>query len=325
MKGALYVLWNKGTAAYALADQVFHGQYLLSLLESQHQEKPSIQKLVGNLGTDCLTHLTEEAVHTDAYTQDTPRIKDALLDLEKEFSSSPIDPDLLTEALQKAPVRVDKRSYTYDRTISAILTVALRRTTHWRYVEMATRFLHALPRRDVHTSPDVAKFFIKHTISPQPTIRVYAQRAVVKLAAFIKIRTYAKSDEQLWLDEWANPLQGCLSVTAEVVRDLQRSVEDDQNGPYVDKIPTGFLTWTPSLKSYSSALQDRSPFSWDDKSLPCLTEISEVLGTDYYTKLVLLWGQESNRNGGKTQLRSENVTFIKTIGQRGSCTPLACD
>jgi proteasome activator subunit 4 len=50
----------------------------------------------------------------------------------------------------------------------------------------------------------------------------------VKLAAFIKIRTYAKSDEQLWLDEWANPLQGCLSVTAEVVRDLQRSVEDDQ-------------------------------------------------------------------------------------------------
>jgi proteasome activator subunit 4 len=29
----------------------------------------------------------------------------------------------------------------------------------------------------------------------------------------------------------------------------------------------------------------------------------------------MLWGQESNRNGGKTQLRSENVTFIKTIGQ----------
>jgi proteasome activator subunit 4 len=53
-------------------------------------------------------------------------------------------------------------------------------------------------------------------------------RAVVKLAAFVKIRTYAKSEEELWLDEWANPLQGQLLVTDKVVRDLQRSAEDDQ-------------------------------------------------------------------------------------------------
>lgn len=49
----------------------------------------------------------------------------------------------------------------------------------------------------------------------------------MKLAAFVKIRTYAKSEEELWLDEWANPLQGQLLVTAEVVRDLH-SAEDDQ-------------------------------------------------------------------------------------------------
>jgi proteasome activator subunit 4 len=41
----------------------------------------------------------------------------------------------------------------------------------------------------------------------------------------------------------------------------------------------------------------------------------DALGAEYYSKLAMLWGQESNRNGGKTQLRSENVTFIKTIGQ----------
>jgi proteasome activator subunit 4 len=44
----------------------------------------------------------------------------------------------------------------------------------------------------------------------------------------------------------------------------------------------------------------------------------DALGAEYYSKLAMLWGQESNRNGGKTQLRSENVTFIKTIGQHGS-------
>jgi len=41
----------------------------------------------------------------------------------------------------------------------------------------------------------------------------------------------------------------------------------------------------------------------------------DALGAEYYSKLAMLWGQESNRNGVKTQLRSENVTFIKTIGQ----------
>jgi proteasome activator subunit 4 len=136
------------------------------------------------------------------------------------------------------------------------------------------------------------------------------------MATFIKIRTYAKSDEELWLDEWANPLQGHLLVTPEVIRDLQRSVEDNKmSATYVDKIPTGFLTWTSSLKSYSPVPQGRSPFSWESESQPCLDAITNTLGTEYYSKLGMLWGQESNRNGGKTQLRSENVTFIKTIGQ----------
>jgi proteasome activator subunit 4 len=77
--------------------------------------------LVGSLGSDCLTHLTEEAVHTDAYTQDTPGVTDALFALEAEFSSSPVDPDLLAEALRKAPIRVAKRKETYDQTVREMI------------------------------------------------------------------------------------------------------------------------------------------------------------------------------------------------------------
>ena len=32
-------------------------------------------------------------------------------------------------------------------------------------------------------------------------------RAVIKVLTFVKIRTYAKSAEELWLEEWTNPLQ----------------------------------------------------------------------------------------------------------------------
>lgn len=53
-------------------------------------------------------------------------------------------------------------------------------------------------------------------------------RAFVKLATFIKIRTYAKSDEELWLDEWSNPLRGQVHVTAELIEDLQRPIPADK-------------------------------------------------------------------------------------------------
>jgi len=69
-------------------------------------------------------------------------------------------------------------------------------------------------------------------------------RAVVKLAAFIKIRTYAKSDVELWLDEWANPLQGHLTVTAEVIRDLERPVEDDKMWEIAASVPVLSLTFS---------------------------------------------------------------------------------
>lgn len=82
--------------------------------------QPSIQKLVGNLGSDCLPHLTEEAVHTDADTQATPGIENALLALKEEFSSS-VNSDLLAEALRKAPIRAAKRKAAYDETVSEII------------------------------------------------------------------------------------------------------------------------------------------------------------------------------------------------------------
>lgn len=110
---------------------------------------------------------------------------------------------------------------------------------------MATKFLSGLLRRDIVPSPGVAKFFMDHTISPQPTIRWSAQTyvsphkhiyiwpdkhpsAVVKLSAFIKYRTYAKDNTELWLEQWTNPLQTQIPVTDKLIESLQRPVEDER-------------------------------------------------------------------------------------------------
>ncbi|KAF8898414.1 hypothetical protein BD779DRAFT_1607229 [Infundibulicybe gibba] len=297
MKGALYVLWNKGT------DQAFHKRYLLALLECQHEEKPSIQKLVNNLAQDCLSHLKEESVNTDIYTLATPRVESALSELKQELSLSAIDQNLLAEVLDKGVVRIAKRGVVYHET--------------WRYVQMASSFLSGLLRRDVAPSPDVAKFFLDQSSSPQPTIRGIAQKGIVYILTIIKIRTYANTGEELWFDEWHNPLQKQVPIkNPKAFVDSLNTTARTADGLYIDKIRTGFLTWAPTIKAYQPVVDGITPPVWDHESAPCLRILSQATTMDtHFSKLTLLWSQESIKTGSSLELRPENVSYIKSLAK----------
>ncbi|KAL0950801.1 hypothetical protein HGRIS_007566 [Hohenbuehelia grisea] len=318
MKGALYVLGNKGTMAYALADQLAHGRYLLSLLECQHEEKPSVQKLVNKTAQDVLEHLTEEAVHTEAFTVEHLRLDDAIRDLEAEFSPEFMEETFLAEAKRVTQTYRSSRGSAYQQTLSSILSIASRPQTHWRYVQMALRYIHGLLSRDVPASAELATFLLKHTVNPQPTIRAIAQKAIIKLLVMIKIRTYSSSPEELWLDEWKSPLRIDLSITdpSAFLAKLQEPISGSESTPYIDKIPTGFLTWAPQTKAYKAVTGDQAPFTWEADAQPCLAAMRTTLTKgDYFKGLAQLWGQESGRPGGDAELRSENVTLIKSLAK----------
>ncbi|KAJ7225864.1 hypothetical protein GGX14DRAFT_422660 [Mycena pura] len=311
MKGALYVLGNKGI------NIVYQEQLYLSLLECQHEEKPSIQKLTGTVASDCAAFIREESTHTDAYSLDVTRLEDALSSLDTELASV-IDQELLNEATAKSAVRTSRRNEAYAATVTSILEVALRPKTHWRYVQIATRFLSALLRRDVPSLPGVAQFFLEHSISPQPTIRASAQLATVKLAGFIKMRTYAQSVEELWMDEWRHPLEKMVHITDPVafLKSFESPVDDTDQAAYVDKIDTGFLLWSPYVKGYEPVRGDTSAVSWDLSSQPSLRALGETLHKDnYFQKLAALWSQESVKSGSNVELRGDNVVFIKILAK----------
>ncbi|KAH9853059.1 ARM repeat-containing protein [Lenzites betulinus] len=320
MKGALYILWNKGTAAYALADINFNGQYLAALLNCQHQEKPSVQKLVGNVAQDALVYLNEESCHTDAFIEEIPGVLQALAELKHEFSGPIVDPRILREAISKTNARVTLKNDRYAQAVLEILEVADRPATHWRYVQFAIRFLYGLLRRDFAPPPALAAFFLKQSISPHTTIRVTAQKAVVKVCAHVKIRTFSKSSDQLWLDDWENPLKVDIPVTDPSVFLAQHGQPGYPAGHEgdlrVDKIETGFLVWTPTVKGYRAVPEGPSPFSWEEASIPVLRAMSEVMAQgNFFTVLALLWGQESMKNSTTPELRAENVTFMKSIAK----------
>jgi len=150
---------------------------------------------------------------------------------------------------------------------------------------------------------------------------------------FVKIRSFSPSGEELWLHEWKNPLsrQVAIGNPTEFLQSLQRGLGPNgwvlhrlfattpEADPlplrcYLDKIPTGFITWSKTIKGYRAVLDGEKPFRWDEGSLATLEVIQRsITSTDYLQQLSVLWSQESNK-GGSLDVRSENTNFIKYLG-----------
>ncbi|KAI9462941.1 hypothetical protein F5148DRAFT_1212253 [Russula earlei] len=320
MKGALYILWSKGISVYAIADPKdpdLYGRYLLALLECQHQEKPSIQKLITSVANDAITNLAEETTRTDAYTESAPQVKMAVDALRTELSPDVIDNDALSEALHKSAARVEAREKKYNQTILAITEIALRPTTHWRYTHLALQFLSGLLRRDVVPPSDVARLFISHTLSPHPPLRGIAQKGIIKLLSMVKMRTYSRTSTELWLGEWKSPITKHVSIKSDsgfhVYINKVPSIKDE--ACYIDKQYSGFLAWAPESKAYMHIPAGDPPITWESASKAVLEAIGDVAQAEYFEKLLVLWSQESSRNVTAPELRTDNVAFIKTIAK----------
>ncbi|KAF7310620.1 hypothetical protein HMN09_00604800 [Mycena chlorophos] len=317
MKGALYVLANKGILMYATSDLTYYSQLHIALLECQHEEKacalhstPSIQKLCSTVSADCAAQTREEAGHTDAYSLGTDGVQAAVALLVAELSVI-ADQNLVQAAKTRSNARTRLRNDTHTAMMTSILEIANRPTTHWRYVQMALRFLSAHLRRDVAPIPGVAQFFLTNTLSPQPAIRSAAQLALVKMLGFVKMRSYSKTAEELWMDEWAHPLERRIQINdpATFVESLSSTEQ-----AYVDKLNTGFILWNSSVKGYAPPSATPA-VSWEAVSLPSLQAIGGVVSSaEYVEKLSVLWSQESTKSGN-VELRADNVMYMKTLAK----------
>ncbi|KAA1468528.1 hypothetical protein DENSPDRAFT_833844 [Dentipellis sp. KUC8613] len=323
MKGALYILCNKGLVTYAISDPkdpMLYGRYLVHLLQCQHQEKPSIQKLVNSVAHESAVHLAEEAVRTDTYSDDVPGVLEVLEALKTEFSSALVDATLLDEARKKSPIRAEIKLRRYNETVAAIVDIASNPSTHWRYVQIALLYLYGLLRRDAAPSAGLAKLFIEHTISPHLTLRHVAQKGIIKLAGFVRSRTFAASSQELWFEEGKNPLsrQVAISSNSDFFAIARRPIEGAgaEQAVFIDKPMSGFFTWATSTKGSAPAPAGNVPFVWDVACQPALDVIRAVISRDdYFSSLLTLWGQESGKTTNTPELRSANVTFIKAIAK----------
>lgn len=138
------------------------------------------------------------------------------------------------------------------------------------------------------------------------------------MTSHIKIRTYSRSGEELWLDEWRNPLrvdvpvQGALTFSEQLKQPVKH---DGSESFYVDKLNTGFLAWSDTIRACRPVGPGESPFVWESASQDLLRVVRDVATSPaYFAQLALLLAQESNKNPTTLKLRSENVTLVKSLG-----------
>ncbi|KAG1757297.1 hypothetical protein EDB19DRAFT_1924203 [Suillus lakei] len=295
IKGGLYVLGNKGTAALTMSEPPLRRQYLVALLECQHEEKPSIQKLVTTFSTECLIHLSEEVIRTSAYTAPTPGVEASIRTLEAEFSPAVTDINLTKAAVACVAKRAKQCLEETDKTVRMALSMP---RLQWRYVHMAIKFLMGFLRRDAVAPPELARFFMEQTLSPQPGIRTSAEQAIVKTAVLMKIRAYAKTDDELWLCKWQSPFARTISINnpPAFLAQLDQPI-NEVDGFYVDLLDTGFLAWTKTIKCYPVNLTNSVP--WDSA----------------VKTLAILWSQESSKASSSPHLHAENVIFMITLAK----------
>ena len=88
---------------------------------------------------------------------------------------------------------------------------------------------------------------------------------------------------------------------------------------FVDRIATGFLVWSSTIKAYHAPDDSTNlPSYWEEASRPALSSIAETVKDDkYFQNLLSLWSQESDTRLGSNadlELRQDNISYVKNLG-----------
>ena len=84
---------------------------------------------------------------------------------------------------------------------------------------------------------------------------------------------------------------------------------------FVDKLTSGFISWSSATKGYREVPEGMTPIIWEPECQSALQTILDIaVKEDYLDKLMNLWGQESTKGTSKPEVRSDHVSFIKSLG-----------
>lgn len=321
VKGALYVLGSKGFSNAAIVDPRFTRDYVLCLLKAQHHPKPSLQKLVRGLLNDFCVRFVEPS--TLKFELDTPEgLRDVVRDIEKSFVALTVPPpksQVLEEVCAHRRARINRVNQVHNALLPEVMKVGLDPSTHWSFALYAARLLRAMIRRDQPLNVEVSRFFARQLHADNPVMRKYATGALTKILFFAKVRTLAKSGQDIVYGKTSNPLKKEQYTKTPMSESDQAPVFQAFVEPLVpgqsklmDKSALGWLTWGGKEIYYDLPDKTQVPWHWEAASRPALDALWEHFGSlAWWERQLDLWAQEKQRN----YTASENCVFMKSVTQ----------
>ncbi|OCH96655.1 hypothetical protein OBBRIDRAFT_787227 [Obba rivulosa] len=321
MKGALWTLNRSVFAKYAIGEPTIATEFVKKLFACQDNEKPSIQEAVAALAETCLNTLVEPSFAFFEIVN--PGTAKSLTDLKSDLTASATSDELVVRCASQRIERIDFTNKALTDMTNTILEIAESPYTHWRYAIIAARCLRTLIRRDTPMIPSHVRYLLQATHHSNSSMRYYAQRAIMKISRFIKLRTLAHGPADLVLERNHNPLKRKVPIqepshefTSQWLAEFRQplNLEVARRTPTLrDKIQSGWLVWSETIDCYLAPDATQSPLQpWEAGSQEVLQTIRDIAKDPTFWKKLSIHFSSENHNEVISQ---DNVSCVKSIFQ----------
>ncbi|KAF9270499.1 ARM repeat-containing protein [Marasmius fiardii PR-910] len=319
MKGALWTLNLPSFGKHAVSEPKLAKDIFVHLLGCQHNEKQSIQNCVSMVTDTCLASFIEPSylVHNIS----APSIDKILEEFKCVLGATAQDITLINKCSHNTIRRVYSMNEAADETGSAVMAIGESSETHWRYAIVALRCLRTLIRRDKPLTPSQMSYFLSGIHDSHPTIRYYAQRAVMKSTRNIKLRSYCPNLVDLYEGRNHNPLRVSIpieplhSTTLKILEDYKSHFDLSQPSSktlFHDKAPPGWAALSEHASFYRIPDSTRSTFVWEEPSAEAIAAARKITtDPNFWKKLSNYLAEETH----ETVLTQDNVSCVKSIFQ----------
>ncbi|WFD01127.1 Proteasome activator BLM10 [Malassezia yamatoensis] len=317
VKGALYILANRSFARFVAQNTYASRRVFLALLRIE-QTKPSIQRLVRNLLSDGVQHLTEPAIRHVFLPTSCLTIAHKQLESMVEFHDRSSEETLsVVKNLRQERIQASYEQHTAF--VEEVLTVASDPSTHWAYALFGLRALRALLRRDAPVDARLASFFAKESISVNPAMRKHAQSALSRVLYWIKLRTLANDDQQLFFEQVEHPLKRHAKISLAVSEETKSAqlaafAQPMQPSSRLYDKQMGALAWLATGTDdvyYVPPAYDTPAVKYDGDSAQAIEAIRDTLKESWWNTFSMHLSQEIDRD----YMSSETTAFLKTLFQ----------
>ncbi|KAI8379085.1 uncharacterized protein BYT42DRAFT_495617 [Radiomyces spectabilis] len=284
MKGSLYLLTHKSILMACLRDWRYIPKFITTLCQAQHEDKISIQELIRKIYLEYVTYFSGLMFRV-------------------------LSPDDMDEVLKGiAPVEIEKSEYIHQKVeeresmqmeayrglVDDLLSLLQNDRMHWRFAAMAANFLELFLKPELAPTAALADFANKCTLSELPPLRRTGVEATSRLLLYIKQRTFARGNEDLFIThETRNPLKYEVTVGKDTLHSAPQLLGAS---PLIDSTVTGWYVWPASYEAYAPCTSESLFAEVDEASQGAFDRFRVTFTSEsYWKKLLEYMSQEFNQ------------------------------